>query len=143
MHKRLVLLLALLAGGCGAAAHAAAAGADSAGANPCAQTAADNHLVADATQTGVISLRFWNADGARVTFYECVGGRPARLGSARVAPIRAPIRRPTCATPRRGRATARAAFAAVAILPNGQSHRLLQRAHAVLRARFGLTRRAA
>jgi len=54
--------------------------------DPCRLSAQKNHLVADATQTGVISLRFYNAEGARVVFYECVGGRGTRLGSNRVDP---------------------------------------------------------
>jgi hypothetical protein len=75
-----ILCMAMLVAVCGPAARAAAP------INPCALPPENNHLVADATETGVISLRFYNADGARVAFYECVRGRPQQLGSRRVDP---------------------------------------------------------
>ena len=121
VRSTLVLLLALLAGALGAAAPASAAGAGGDRSNPCAGPApADNHLVADATRTGVISLRFWNAEGARVTFFECVRGRPERLGSAKVAHDR----RTTPPTDLRDAVTWSCdrlvrRFAAVAVLPSG------------------------
>jgi hypothetical protein len=83
VQTRVVLLLALLAGGSGSMAHAAAPVARE---NPCDRPDVDNHLVADATQTGIISLRFYNAYGSRVTFFECRGTRAKRLGSSSVVP---------------------------------------------------------
>ncbi|MEA2221051.1 MAG: uncharacterized protein QOJ35_3677 [Solirubrobacteraceae bacterium] len=83
MPIRILLLPTLLAGAFAAAAHAAPPATPSAA---CTRPATDNHLAADATQTGVISLDFYNAEGARVVFYECIDGRPRRLGSARVDP---------------------------------------------------------
>ena len=80
---RPIVLLAALAAVC---ATALAAPASHAAVNPCTLGDQDNHLVADATQTGVISLLFYNAEGSRVTFYECVGGRGRRLGTNRVDP---------------------------------------------------------
>jgi lysophospholipase L1-like esterase len=40
-----------------------------------------NFLAADATRPGVISLYFFGAQGAPVTYFECVRGRAQRLGS--------------------------------------------------------------
>ena len=116
MQVRLALLLTLLVGGSGATAQAAAPATG----NPCARPPVDNHLVADATETGVISLRFYHADGSRVTFFECVDGRPERLGSARVAPNPAtnpPTSLPGAATWSCDRLVRR--FAAVTVLPDG------------------------
>jgi hypothetical protein len=50
---------------------------------PCAVAADNNHLVADATHPGVIDLAFYNAEGARVVFFECLGDRLRRLGARR------------------------------------------------------------
>ncbi len=49
-------------------------------ADPCEPTVVTNFLAADATHRGVISLYFFGAEGAPVSYYECVGGRPERLG---------------------------------------------------------------
>ena len=117
MPLRVLLLLAFLVAGSVAAEHAAARVAPG---NPCARPPADNHLVADATRTGVISLRFYNANGSRVTFYECVGNRPERLGSSRVAPDPAtnpPTTLIDAVTWSCDRLVRR--FAAVTTLPNG------------------------
>ncbi len=55
-----------------AGAHAAAL------ANPCAKPAVTNFLGADATKPGVVDLYFFHAEGAPVTYYECVSGHGAR-----------------------------------------------------------------
>ncbi len=47
--------------------------------NPCAATNITNFLAADATQAGVISLYFFGAEGAPVTYYECIGQRAKQL----------------------------------------------------------------
>ena len=47
--------------------------------NPCATTNITNFLAADITQAGVISLYFFGADGAPVTYYECIGNRAKQL----------------------------------------------------------------
>ncbi len=115
-HPRTVLLAALVAAG----SAPAGAGAAAPVADPCPLPVTSNHLVADATQPGVISLRFYDAEGARVVFWECTGGRSRRLGSRRVAPD--PATNPATAlndavtwacSPLRRR------FAAIATLPDG------------------------
>jgi hypothetical protein len=85
MRITILLLAAVLAGAFGTAAHAAAP-APATAAAACARPPADNHLAAVAIETGVISLYFYKAQGARVYFFECVDGRPERLGSGRIAP---------------------------------------------------------
>jgi hypothetical protein len=67
-------LTALLLTGAGRADGATVA------ANPCEPPLATHFLAADATHPGLISLYFFGAAGAPVTFYECVEGRPTRLG---------------------------------------------------------------
>ena len=49
--------------------------------SPCVAPRVTNFLAADATHPGVISLYFFHAEGAPVTYYECVRGRARRLGS--------------------------------------------------------------
>ncbi len=61
-------------------ASAGRADAQAPAANPCDETAFTNFLAADATRPGLISLYFFGADGAPVTYYECVEGRAKRLG---------------------------------------------------------------
>src|SRR4051812_9846345 len=51
-------------------------------ANPCAPRDVTNLLAADATHPGVISLYFFHAEGAPVTYFECIRGRAKRLGAA-------------------------------------------------------------
>lgn len=51
----------------------------------CSVQAETNHLVADATHAGVISLYFHDAQGRRVVFWECVGDRLVRLGARKSA----------------------------------------------------------
>ena len=48
------------------------------------------HLVADATHPGLIDLIFYNAQGSRVVFFECIGD-----GLKRITSIRAPATDPT------------------------------------------------
>jgi lysophospholipase L1-like esterase len=55
-------------------------------ADACAVQAQTNHLVADATNSGVISLYFHNAAGARVLYWECIGQRLVRLGARKSVP---------------------------------------------------------
>ena len=74
-------LIAVLAGA--GAAHAAVAPSPSSG-SACPAPNDTNHLVADATKPGVIDLLFFNAKGARVSFYECVGERLERIAARRV-----------------------------------------------------------
>ena len=52
----------------------------------CAVQAQTNHLVADATHSGVISLYFHDAAGARVLYWECIGDRLVRLGARKSVP---------------------------------------------------------
>jgi lysophospholipase L1-like esterase len=116
MQIRILVLLALLACVCGPAAYAAPATP----ANPCALVPPRNHLVADATELGVISLRFYDADGARVVFFECVGDRAERLGASRVAPD--PATNPATALVHAARWSCTRLvrrFAAIATLPDG------------------------
>lgn len=66
-------------------AGAARADPPPAAANPCQKPRVTNFLAADATRPGVISLYFFHAEGARVTYFECASGRARRLGSIRTA----------------------------------------------------------
>ena len=52
----------------------------------CAVQAQTNHLVADATHSGVISLYFHDAAGARVVYWKCIGKRLVRLGARKSVP---------------------------------------------------------
>jgi hypothetical protein len=73
-----------VAAACAGVAHAAAPLA-APPVDPCATRTDASYLVADATHTGVIDLFFYNAKGARVVFFECVGDRLKRLGAKRAA----------------------------------------------------------
>ncbi|HEX8156430.1 MAG TPA: hypothetical protein VF526_03490 [Solirubrobacteraceae bacterium] len=55
-------------------------------ADACAIQAQTNHLVADATHSGVISLYFHDAGGRRVLYWECIGDRLVRLGARKSVP---------------------------------------------------------
>ncbi len=93
IHSRLsrgwrIALAATAAVACGGVAHAAAPKAPPI--DPCATPTDSNYLVADATKPGTIDLVFYNAKGARVVFFECVGDRLKRLGAKRAAPDVAP-----------------------------------------------------
>jgi lysophospholipase L1-like esterase len=79
-----LVALALSLAGIAAVGVARAATPTSAGA--CAVPAVSQYFAADATKTGVIDLVFFDAEGSPVTYYECVGGRPRRVGSATAAP---------------------------------------------------------
>ncbi len=68
-----------------APAAAASLAAPSPAAGPCAKPRVTNFLAADATRPGVIALHFFHAEGAPVTYFECVGGRARRLGTATAA----------------------------------------------------------
>ena len=50
-----------------------------------AQTTPTTAFAADASETGVISLLFWGAEGSVVEFFERVGDRRKRLGRAQAA----------------------------------------------------------
>lgn len=50
-----------------------------------AQTEPTTAFAADASQTGVISLLFWGAEGASVQYFERIGDRLRSLGKARAA----------------------------------------------------------
>jgi len=69
----LAALLALLAGL--AQAHAQAPAAD-----PCAPGPVTGVFGANTNHIGLVDLHFFQAQGAAVTYYECVGGRAQRLG---------------------------------------------------------------
>jgi lysophospholipase L1-like esterase len=78
----LVALVAALATAIAAAPTAAVALATADGVNPCATTPDTNFLGADASRAGVIDLYFFHGGSAPVTYFECVGGRAQRLGTA-------------------------------------------------------------
>ena len=81
---RIALLTAALAlGGAGAVARADVAPPP---ADPCAVQAQTNHLVADATHSGVVNLYFYNAEGRRVLYFECLGSELRRLGARKGDP---------------------------------------------------------
>jgi hypothetical protein len=100
---------------CAGVAHAAAPKAPPV--DPCATPTDSNYLVADATKTGTIDLIFYNAKGARVVFFECVGDRLVRLGAKRAATAADPTTFADAATWSCDRLARR--FAAVAVLPDG------------------------
>jgi hypothetical protein len=108
-----VLLAALIGAG---AAHAAAAGPPTSG-SACPALNDTNHLVADATKPGVIDLLFFNAKGARVSFYECVGERLERIAARRVPADTEPTMLAAATTWSCDRLERR--FAAFATLPDG------------------------
>jgi len=70
------LLAALVLANAGRADAAAAQSSD-----PCRLTNITNFLAADATQPGVISLYFFGAESAPVTYYECIGQRAKQLAT--------------------------------------------------------------
>jgi hypothetical protein len=113
---RRVALAAVAAVACSGVAHAAAPKAPPV--DPCATPTDSNYLVADATKPGTIDLVFYNAKGARVVFFECVGDRLKRLGAKRAADAAAPTSLEDAAAWSCDRLARR--FAAVAILPDGQ-----------------------
>lgn len=84
--------------------------------DPCNTPSDSNYLVADATHPGTIDLAFYNADGARVVFFECVGARLKRLAALRTDPT-VPTFFKDAATWSCERPTRR--FAAIAQLPDG------------------------
>ncbi len=91
----IALLAALVAVACAPLAHAAAPAAPAVPGTPeyaCQVPATMNHLAADATQTGVVELRFYDHRGARVVFFECIDGKPKRLGAVRI--LDNPVTRP-------------------------------------------------
>ncbi|MEA2137649.1 MAG: uncharacterized protein QOG56_799 [Solirubrobacteraceae bacterium] len=112
---RRTALAAIAAVACAGAAHAAAPAAPPV--DPCATPTDSNYLAADATHTGVIDLVFYNAKGARVVFFECVGDRLKRI-AARRADASSPTLLAAATTWSCDRLARR--FAAVAILPDGQ-----------------------
>ena len=113
---RRVALAAIAAVACGGVAHAAAPKAPPV--DPCAAPSDSNYLVADATKPGMVDLVFYNAKGARVVFFECVGDRLKRLGAKRAADAATPTFFEDAATWSCDRLARR--FAAVAVLPDGQ-----------------------
>ena len=98
------------------AAHAAVAPSPSSG-SACPAPNDTNHLVADATKPGVIDLLFFNAKGARVVFYECVGERLERIAARRVPAETQPTMLAAAATWSCDRLVR--SFAAFATLPDG------------------------
>jgi hypothetical protein len=110
-----VAVAAIAAVACGGVAHAAAPKAPPV--DPCATPTDSNYLVADATKPGTIDLVFYNANGARVVFFECVGDRLKRLGAKRAATAADPTMFSDAAAWSCDRLARR--FAAVAILPDG------------------------
>jgi hypothetical protein len=114
---RRLALGALAAAACTTAAHGAAPGPPPV--DPCATPTDSNYIVADATSPGVIDLIFYNAQGARVVFFECVGDRLKRLGAKRADDPSLPITKLAAATTWSCETLARR-FAAVAVLPDGK-----------------------
>jgi hypothetical protein len=108
-------LAAIAVVACGGVASAAAPAPGAL--DPCAHTADDNHLVADATHPGVIDLAFYNAHGARVVFFECLGGGLHRLAARRSADQAGPTMLKDATTWSCDRLTRR--FAGTAIMPDG------------------------
>ena len=53
----------------------------------CSTQAQPQHLAADATRPGVISLFFDRAQGRRVLYWECFGDRAVRLGARKSGPL--------------------------------------------------------
>jgi len=109
------LLAATLVAACGGVAQAAVPAPPPV--DPCDTPEDTNYLVADATAAGVIDLIFFNATGARVVFYECVGSELRRLGARRAEP-RSPTVLEDAVPWSCDRATRR--FGAVATLPDGK-----------------------
>ncbi len=70
----MVAAAAILAYGCVAPASAPGQ------ADPCAPLSVGGQFAANTYRLGVIDLHFRNAQGAPVTYYECLGGRAHRLG---------------------------------------------------------------
>ena len=116
-YLRRLTLGALATAACTTAAHAAAPGPPPI--DPCATPADTNYIVADATSPGVIDLIFYNAQGSRVVFFECVGDGLKRLGAKRADDPALPITKLAAATTWSCETLARR-FAAVAILPDGK-----------------------
>ena len=116
-YVRRLTLAALAAAACTTAAHAAAPAPPPV--DPCATPTDSNYIVADATSPGLIDLIFYNAQGARVVFYECVGDRLKRLGAKRADDPSLPVTKLAAATTWSCESLARR-FAAVAVLPDGQ-----------------------
>jgi hypothetical protein len=112
---RRLVLGAVAAAACTGAAHAAAPAAPPV--DPCATPTDSNYLAADATHTGVVDLVFYNAKGARVVFFECVGDRLKRIAARRAEPS-SPTVLAAATTWSCNRLARR--FAAVSILPDGQ-----------------------
>jgi hypothetical protein len=112
---RRIVLAAIAAVGCAGVAQAAAP-TEGLPIYPCATLTDSNHLVADATNTGVIDLVFFNAKGARVIFFECVGDGLKRIRAKRSAAT-APTILKAATTWSCDRLARR--FAAVATLPDG------------------------
>jgi hypothetical protein len=111
---RRVALAAIAAVACGGVAGAEAP--PSPPLDPCAPAADNNHLVADATHPGVIDLAFYNAGGAQVVFFECVGDGMRRL-AARRSDAAGPTMLKDATTWSCDRLTRR--FAGTATLPDG------------------------
>ena len=116
-NARRLTLAAVAVAACSSAAHAAAPGPPPI--DPCATPTDSNHLVADATSPGLVDLVFYNAKGARVVFFECVGDRLRRLGAKRADDPSIPVTKLSAAATWSCDTLARR-FAAVAILPDGQ-----------------------
>jgi hypothetical protein len=114
--RRRVFAALLAVAACSGVAHAASPPGPPP-VDPCATASLSNHLVADATHPGLIDLIFYNAQGSRVVFFECIGD-----GLKRITSIRAPATDPTeleeAATWSCDRLTRR--FGAVTTLPNGK-----------------------
>ncbi len=53
-----------------------------AGGNPCSPAAPNGLLGVNSNRTGLVDLYFFNAGGATVTYFECLGSRTERLGEA-------------------------------------------------------------
>jgi hypothetical protein len=82
LARRCAALAAAVALVPAAGAHASTPAAP---ASQCAHPRVTNFLAADATHPGVITLYFFHAEGAAVTYFECIGGKAHRLGTRTTA----------------------------------------------------------
>jgi hypothetical protein len=130
--------------GAGPAAAPAAPAAPTAPTNPCTDAPPTATLVATTSRLGVVDLHFFGAQGARVSYFECVGARALPLGQLTAAVGEAATHMYGATYWRCGRLTRH--FAATATLPDGAFVRGTSSAHTTSCAKrfaIGLPRRIA
>src|SRR4051794_36534629 len=114
--RRRIVLAAIAVAACGGVAQAASPPGPPP-VDPCGTPSTSNYLVADATHPGLIDLIFYNAQGSRVVFFECIGDGLRRITSTR-APATDPTELEEAAMWSCDRLTRR--FGAVTTLPDGK-----------------------